>query len=166
MALSSSASTNPILTETNTASQTLLQNSSLLQVSIDAGAGTNVNLPGYTPADITVVIGVNNTVKWVNNDNMPHTVTAVDDSFDSGNLDAGESFVHTFNKTGTYAYLCVYHHWMHGSVTVLLGANIQSQQNLGYSTEYEAYGLVAVGIVILIVILVVFSKAEPRSKQG
>lgn len=92
------------------------------QVSIDAGSGFNVKLPGYTARDITVVIGVNNTVKWYNNDNVPHTVTAVDNSFDSGNINAGQAFVHTFTKPGKYPYICSYHPWMSGTVTVLAGA--------------------------------------------
>lgn len=154
--LSSSSSSNPGLTQTNTTSQTLPENSSIVQVSIDPGSGTNVNLPGYTPVDFTVAIGINNTVKWTNNDNMAHTVTAIDGSFDSGNMNPGVSFLHTFNKTGTYAYLCLYHHWMQGKVTVIPGVN--NTQHLGFSTENETYGLIAIGIVVLVVILVAFSR--------
>src|SRR5208282_3798201 len=88
-------------------------------VSIDSGSGINMKLLGYTPANITVVIGVNNTVKWTNNDNMPHTVTAVDGSFDSGNLNRGKLFVYTFTKPGRFVYYCTYHPWMGGTVTVL-----------------------------------------------
>ncbi len=154
--LYNSSSSNPGLTQANTTSQTLLENSSIVQVSIDAGSGTNVNLPGYTPVDLTVVIGINNTVKWTNNDNMAHTVTAIDGSFDSGNMNADESFLHTFSKTGTYAYLCLYHHWMQGRVTVIPGVN--NTQILGLSIENETYGLIAIGIVILVVILVAFSR--------
>ncbi len=92
---------------------------SIVQVSIDNGSGVDPNSPGYSPPNITVVIGINNTVKWVNYDSMPHTVTAVDGSFDSGNLDPGQSFVHTFKKPGTYVYVCIYHHWMEGTVIVI-----------------------------------------------
>lgn len=92
---------------------------SIVQVSIENGSGVNPNSPGYSPSNITIVIGVNNTVKWVNYDSMPHTVTAVDGSFDSGNLDPGQSFVHTFNTPGTYVYVCIYHHWMEGTVIVI-----------------------------------------------
>jgi len=96
---------------------------SIVQVSIENGAGVNPNSPGYSPSNITVVIGINNTVKWVNYDSMPHTVTAVDGSFDSGNLDPGQSFVHTFNRPGTYVYVCIYHHWMEGTVIVIASSN-------------------------------------------
>jgi len=96
---------------------------SIVQVSIENGAGVNPNSPGYSPSNITVVIGINNTVKWVNYDSMPHTVTAVNGSFDSGNLDPGQSFVHTFNTPGTYVYVCIYHHWMEGTVIVIASTN-------------------------------------------
>ncbi len=105
---------------TNSTNSTSL---SILQVSIENGSGVNPNSPGYSPPKITVVIGFNNTVKWVNYDSMPHTVTAVDGSFDSGNLDPGQSFVHTFNAPGTYVYVCIYHHWMEGAVIVVSSTN-------------------------------------------
>jgi plastocyanin len=65
-----------------------------------------------------VVIGVNSTVTWVNSDDVPHTVTANDGSFNSGNLDAGQSWSHTFTTPGTYAYYCAYHPWMKGTIIV------------------------------------------------
>ena len=74
---------------------------------------------GYDPDNITVVIGINNTVIWTNNDNEPHTVTATDGSFDSGNMNPGAEFVHTFTSPGSYTYICTYHPWMRGYVTVL-----------------------------------------------
>lgn len=52
--------------------------------------------PFYSPQNVTVVKGVNNTVTWVNNDDVPHTVTATDGSFNSGNLNAGQTWAYTF----------------------------------------------------------------------
>jgi nitrite reductase (NO-forming) len=75
--------------------------------------------PFYSPQNITVVIGVNNTVTWKNNDDAPHTVTAADGSFDSGNLGQGQSWTHTFTTPGRYEYRCTYHSWMWGTVTVV-----------------------------------------------
>jgi len=94
-------------------------NPTIVQVNIENGAGADPSSPGYSPATITVIIGINNTVKWVNDDSMSHTVTAVQGSFDSGNIDPGQSFIHTFNTPGTYTYVCIYHHWMQGTVIVL-----------------------------------------------
>ncbi|MHB8566496.1 MAG: cupredoxin domain-containing protein [Nitrososphaerales archaeon] len=90
-------------------------------VSIAQGAASNENTPGFTPATITVVIGVNNTVTWTNNDSAPHTVTADDGSFSSGNMDPGNTFSFTFTTPGTYAYHCSYHPWMKATVIVKSG---------------------------------------------
>ncbi|HKT21484.1 MAG TPA: cupredoxin domain-containing protein [Nitrososphaerales archaeon] len=75
--------------------------------------------PFYSPQNITVVIGVNNTVTWANNDDVPHTITATDGTFNSGNLNAGQSWTHTFTTPGTYTYFCSYHSWMKGTITVI-----------------------------------------------
>jgi copper-containing nitrite reductase len=89
-------------------------------VDILNGAAANTNSPGYSPATITVVIGMNSTVTWVNHDSVPHTVTATDKSFNSGNLDPGKSWTYTFTLPGTYNYYCIYHAgWMKGLVVVV-----------------------------------------------
>jgi nitrite reductase (NO-forming) len=72
----------------------------------------------YSPGTLTVVLGVNGTVTWVNNDSSPHTVTATDGSFNSGNLNGGQSWSHTFTEPGTYTYYCSYHPWMKGTIIV------------------------------------------------
>ena len=86
-------------------------------------SGMQENAPYYSPQVVTVVIGVNNTVTWVNNDDVPHTVTASDGSFNSGNMNAGQSWTHTFTTPGTYNYYCTYHPWMKGTVIVLAASS-------------------------------------------
>ena len=83
-----------------------------------AGAGTPGTNKGFGPDRITVVIGVNNTVVWTNNDSQPHTVTANGAAFDSGFLAPGATFSYTFTQPGTYDYHCTYHPWMTGTVVV------------------------------------------------
>jgi len=70
----------------------------------------------FTPGTITVTAGT--MVTWSNNDNMTHTVTADDDSFDSGNIGVGSSFTKTFSVVGTYTYHCSIHPSMTGTVMV------------------------------------------------
>jgi plastocyanin len=70
----------------------------------------------FSPAQLTVQPGT--TVTWVNQGNAPHTVTWDDGSFDSGRLQPGESFSHTFESPGTVAYHCEIHREMTASVTV------------------------------------------------
>lgn len=70
----------------------------------------------FAPAAVTVPTGT--TVAWVNDDAVPHTVSAADGAFDSGILDPGNSFAFTFNEPGTFAYVCQLHPRMQGTVTV------------------------------------------------
>jgi plastocyanin len=87
-----------------------------------AGYGEGPAKPfGYSPSNMTVVIGVNNTVTWTNNDDTIHTVTANDGSFDSGYLNPGGSFTFTFTRPGVYEYHCQLHPWMIAYVTVVAG---------------------------------------------
>ena len=93
-----------------------------VSVSIVPGAGTNTSSKGFYPSTITVVLGVNNTVVWTNNDTSPHTVTADDGSFTSGNLAPGQTYSYTFGSAGTYHYHCTYHPWMVATVIVKSGS--------------------------------------------
>ena len=61
----------------------------------------------YRPTTITVPSGT--TVVWTNLDEANHTVTADDDSFDSGLLGLNEAFAHTFTTPGEYGYYCIPH---------------------------------------------------------
>jgi plastocyanin len=70
----------------------------------------------YVPSSVTVKVG--QSVAWVEDDDTSHTVTSVDTSFDSGNMDKNGVFKHTFIKAGTYPYICAYHPYMKGTVIV------------------------------------------------
>ncbi|MBI3116459.1 MAG: cupredoxin domain-containing protein [Thaumarchaeota archaeon] len=87
-------------------------------VSIIKGSGIDQSSPGYSPAAINVVIGVNSTITWSNDDTSPHTVTDRNGAFDSANMNTGATFTFTFTTAGTYDYYCVYHPWMKGTVVV------------------------------------------------
>ena len=92
--------------------------SSLSRVTIRIGSGADTNSSGFTPATISVVLGINNTVVWSNNDTVPHTVTANDGTFSSGNMNPGDTFSWTFSNPGNYSYHCSYHPWMKGVIVV------------------------------------------------
>src|SRR3984885_654939 len=81
-------------------------------------AVTTVHIKGFKYVPDTVTIHPGGVVKFVEDDETPHTVTATEKSFDSGNLDQGKSWTHTFAKEGTYKYFCAYHTYMTGSVVV------------------------------------------------
>lgn len=63
-------------------------------------------------------IAVGTTVEWTNRDPLAHTVTAVDRSFDSGLIQPGEVFRHTFATAGSFSFYCMPHPFMKGVVVV------------------------------------------------
>jgi plastocyanin len=71
---------------------------------------------GYAPANRNIARGT--WVTWSNDGQDAHTVTAVDGSFDSGNLDPSEGFSWYFDQPGTFAYDCALHPWMTGKIVV------------------------------------------------
>jgi plastocyanin len=82
------------------------------------GAGSPTNSQ-FSPATLTVKVGT--TVTWVNRDSAPHTVTSMNGTFDSGNMNSGASYKFTFSQPGTYLYTCTYHSWMKGTIVVTSG---------------------------------------------
>jgi plastocyanin len=91
-------------------------NAALVQIVPNASTMTTL---AYDPDVITVVIGVNNTVVWRNNDNVVHTATGTNNTaFSTGNINPGASVSYTFNTAGTYPYHCIYHSGMVGTVIV------------------------------------------------
>ncbi len=70
----------------------------------------------YAPPNLKVKVGTE--VTFTNKDDFAHTVTANDKSFDSKNMDKDAVFKHTFDKAGTFDYICAIHNSMTGKVTV------------------------------------------------
>jgi plastocyanin len=71
----------------------------------------------HEPAAITVKLG--SRVTWTNKGAVLHTATADDGkTFDSGNLDPGQSWDWAPTQAGTFAYHCTQHAWMKGTITV------------------------------------------------
>ena len=75
------------------------------------------------PVNITVTIGVNNTIQWVNKDTQAHTATAIvsppgASSFNSGLILPGKTFSVTLTTPGTYRYTCAWHNWLAGQIIV------------------------------------------------
>ncbi len=73
----------------------------------------------FSPENVTVVVGVNNTVTWVSHSLSYDTVTGNNGTFASGAIAPGQTFSYTFASPGTYPYRCVYHPWMLGTIKVL-----------------------------------------------
>ena len=70
----------------------------------------------FSPSPVTVPVG--STIRWTNQDDIPHNVVSDDQSFKSKALDTDETFTYTFTKPGTYTYFCSIHPKMTGKVVV------------------------------------------------
>ena len=88
----------------------------------------------FEPAVIKVIIGINNTVRWVNQDSTFSSIRADEDASDpqfwrATHLDEisnvnlllspGDTFEFTFTKPGEYGYHSEPHPHKHGTVIVL-----------------------------------------------
>lgn len=83
----------------------------------------------YSPRSLTVKPGTE--VTWRNTGRAPHTVTARDNSFDSGIAKSGASFTRRFDAVGTFAYFCTLHPGMEGTILVSDTAAVAAVAPLG-----------------------------------
>jgi plastocyanin len=90
-----------------------------------AAAVVDMGFTSFNPPEITVRVG--DTVEWRNRSLITHTVTAdparagkagdsalpaAGQAFDSGDIAAGEIYMHRFTVPGTYRYFCAHHESM------------------------------------------------------
>jgi plastocyanin len=71
----------------------------------------------------SLTIAPGTTVRWVNRDPFPHTVTSGTpevpvDTWDSGQLGTGEGFERAFEQAGTFPFYCTIHPYMKATLTV------------------------------------------------
>ena len=103
--------------------QNLVYAQTTASVSIVQGSSSPSISKAYDPSPLTVKTGTS--VTWTNNDSSIHTVTSglpelgnVGTLFDSSLISPGNTFVHVFDKQGTFDYSCTLHPFMHGQVIV------------------------------------------------
>ncbi|MEA2160923.1 MAG: hypothetical protein QOD66_3303 [Solirubrobacteraceae bacterium] len=78
----------------------------------------SVAISDYAFHPVNVVVPAGTRVRFVNRDSTAHTATTTTTGFDSGTLKHGQSASVTLTKPGTFAYICQFHAFMHGTVTV------------------------------------------------
>ena len=71
------------------------------------------------PSIITTVIGKNNTVRWINQDDSPSTLYSDEPKWTTGIIQSGRNSTITFNDPGIYEYHGYYHLWKSGKIVVL-----------------------------------------------
>lgn len=141
---------------------------SAVTVTIPVGAGAGASAaPGYSPDNVTVVIGVNNTVTWINDDTSnggtDHTVTSTSvpsgaSAFDSGIMKEGANFTQTLTVPGTYRYHCTIHSWMTGAVVVLASTKT--------TPEFPPAYLAATLLVVIAAVIVAVNRLRPTISAG
>jgi plastocyanin len=72
----------------------------------------------HVPNEVRVPVGA--TVTWINCGSAWVGFAALDGSFDSGRIEPGETFRHTFSRSGSFIYVCEHHPLrdMTGRITV------------------------------------------------
>ena len=95
-------------------------------IDIVLGSIDQDQVDNFVPNAISVTLGENNRVTWINIDEVIHTVTAeVGKEFEkaAGNANyidpEGGEFTFVFVEAGEYTYFCAPHPWMRGTVTVV-----------------------------------------------
>jgi plastocyanin len=87
----------------------------------DAPASARVDIASFEFVPDPIVVEAGGKLKFVNRDVAPHTAETergAKGAFDSGRLDQGESRTIEFDVPGRFAYYCVYHRFMVGTVDV------------------------------------------------
>jgi plastocyanin len=83
------------------------------------GIKMDVEISGFAFNPSTVTAPKGATVIWTNKDSAPHTIVSDTGSeISSESLSTGNTYAHTFNTPGTYAYHCSIHPSMKGTVIV------------------------------------------------
>jgi plastocyanin len=70
----------------------------------------------FGPKELTVAAGT--TIKFVNHDDIPHTVVDKKLSFRSKALDTDDAYSYTFATAGSFDYFCSLHPQMVGKIIV------------------------------------------------
>jgi plastocyanin len=85
---------------------------------VGTGPVTSAEMRTMTFAPKRLEIAAGTTVRWTNNDQLVHTITADDGSWDSGPIEPGGSWSHTFTQPGEYAIHCTPHPFMKAVIVV------------------------------------------------
>jgi plastocyanin len=78
----------------------------------------HVTIDNFKFSPTNVVVSSGTRIIWTNHDSDPHTVDSVKNVWSSPAVDPGSTFARVFKATGSFAYYCSIHPFMHGSVIV------------------------------------------------
>lgn len=82
-----------------------------------------IYMKNSTFSSANVQVSTGSTVMWNNDDTKVHTVTADNNSFNSGDIQPGSTFSFTFKTAGTFAYHDSHNSAMTGIIVVAAGSS-------------------------------------------
>jgi plastocyanin len=82
------------------------------------GGGDAVGIKNFAYAPPSLTVSKGTAVKFTNEDTTEHTATASGGGFDTGSIAAGKTKSVTLDSSGTFNYVCTFHPFMHGTITV------------------------------------------------
>lgn len=89
-----------------------------LATSAQAATTHKVSILGMAFRPDTLTIKAGDTVRWTNDDDVPHTATDKGRSWNTGTLSANRGKSITFDTAGNFDYFCKIHTNMKGRITV------------------------------------------------
>lgn len=106
----------------NTFASDILHPPQSITVMIPPNSHDESSDPRPDPEEVRVVLGVNNTVIWVNTGEGMESISGEDESTPFGKVESliqpGESWSFTFTEKGRYDYFSHIHPWFRGTVIV------------------------------------------------
>ena len=88
-----------------------------LTIHIPKGAFHPATNRSFNPDEILINKG--ETITWINEEEIPHTITSKGKILFDSLLKQNEDFTYQFNKVGTFEFECTLHPWMHGTINVI-----------------------------------------------
>jgi plastocyanin/uncharacterized cupredoxin-like copper-binding protein len=79
---------------------------------------SSIAIQGFAFQPETASVPAGTELTWTNEDPEAHTVTADDDSFDSGPIEPGQTYSVSLDESGAVTYFCAIHPSMEGTIQV------------------------------------------------
>lgn len=87
-------------------------------VKTPAGRVARIDIREFAFVGERIVVDAGTTIVWTNHDEVVHTASSDDASWNSGPIPPGRSWSATFDAPGTYSYHCGPHPYMRGTIVV------------------------------------------------
>lgn len=87
----------------------------------------------FEPSSVAAAVG--DTIRWINRDPVPHTVTARDSTWNSRMIEAAGEWRMVVRADVRREYFCIYHPTMTGFVRVAAAAGVRESRKFDLDLE-------------------------------